>query len=393
MHLDATSLVEAVKVSSNASATNQMEIVFPVGMELFENCSTTPNGTTVFVGTLGAGEFHFELNTEFNAPGNPLSGMYTWETGLEAAIDGVIHAQLVQIDSGTVRIRWEDLPVGLFPQNPSASYDDCQVDITATRIVDVLVIDEDSIDNGNPPNFFRDHEVNDDEADIGQRDQLRYFANNVGQTITLHTGEVGDEGWFALTTVPDSWANAGPTPDGLRNFVGLPVGPGLGAGNDPEKRLDKIRGVTPLRATGLHGLEGRSVCAVVFDSDISINYDPLDGSLKGDNLGTVAFKVLDVRKLEGFSSSSLPEVDIEIVDADEACEGELRLFTAAPEPDSSSEPFDIEPPPDPGRPPGPRGEPLSSEVSSEGACGGGFQVALLLPAVLLLQGTRRRRTL
>ena len=77
-----------------------------------------------------------------------------------------------------------------------------------------------------------------------------------------------------------------------------------------------------------------------------LRYLPLkqDGILKGDNLGTVAFEVLDVRKLEGFSSSSLPEVDIEILDADEICEGELELFTDAPEPVSSSEPFDIEPP-------------------------------------------------
>ena len=57
-----------------------------------------------------------------------------------------------------------------------------------------LVIDEDSIDNGNPPNFFSDVEVNDNIADIGLRTQLAFFAANVGETITLHTGEVGDEG-------------------------------------------------------------------------------------------------------------------------------------------------------------------------------------------------------
>jgi len=81
-----------------------------------------------------------------------------------------------------------------------------------------LVIDEESIDNGNPPNFFSDVDVNDDIADIGERAQLPFFAANVGQTIRLHTGEVGDEGWFALNTIPESWDDAGPTADGLRNF-------------------------------------------------------------------------------------------------------------------------------------------------------------------------------
>ena len=68
--------------------------------------------------------------------------------------------------------------------------------------------------------------------------------------------------------------------------------------------------VTPLRATGLAMLVGETICAVVFDSDISINYDPLDGNLQGEKLGTVALEVIDVRRLRGFSSSSLPEVDI-----------------------------------------------------------------------------------
>ncbi len=202
-----------------------------------------------------------------------------------------------------------------------------------------LVIDEDSIGNGNPPNFFSDVEVNDDIADIGLRTQLPFFADNVGVIITLHTGVVGDEGWFALKTIPDSWADTGPTDNGVFNFVGLlseppphDVGPGLGSGDDPEELLDKIPDVTPLRATGLAQLIGETVCGVVFDSDISINYDPLDGSLKGANLGTVAFEVVDVRARTDGSSSSLPEVDIEILDAECVCEGELQLFTDAPVP-------------------------------------------------------------
>ena len=124
----------------------------------------------------------------------------------------------------------------------------------------------------------------------------------MGDTIILFTGEVGDEGWFGLTSIPDAWADAGPTGDGLRNYVGemdsdgnIVIGDGLGVGEDPEALLDNIPGVTPLRATGLESLVGQQVCAVVQDSDVSINYDPLNGSLKGDSLGRVAFRVLSVR--------------------------------------------------------------------------------------------------
>ncbi len=206
-----------------------------------------------------------------------------------------------------------------------------------------LIIDEDSVDNGLPPNFFSDTDINDDIAEIGLRTQLRFFAANVGNTITLHTGQVGDEAWFALKTIPDSWKNAGPTSDGLRNYI--LAGPGLGSGSDPEKHLDKIANVTPLRATGLKLLEGQQVCAVVYDSDISITYDPLDGSLKGANLGIIAFEVKlgGVTQLTGFSSSTLPQVDLTILDAPDVCAGTLELFTEAPVPISSSEPFDVVP--------------------------------------------------
>jgi len=230
------------------------------------------------------------------------------------------------------------------------------VDATADATVTVkggcvfLIIDEDSIDNGNPPNFFSDVEVNDQIADIGLREPLPAFAgDNVGKEITLFTGEVGDEGWFAPKVIPAEWDAAGPTGDGLQNYV--LAGPGLGtpdADGDREALLDKIPDVTPLRATGLKMLEGQTICAVVYDSDVSINYDPLDGSLKGDNLGIVAFEVLNVEQLFGYSSSSLPKVEIKILNADTVFGGEMTLFTDAPEPTTSSEPFDITPPTDTG---------------------------------------------
>jgi hypothetical protein len=226
-----------------------------------------------------------------------------------------------------------------------------------------LVIDEDGIDNGKryweatatsfTPSTIREFsatDVNDDRPGLAQRLQLRYFQRNVGRTIWLFTGQVGDEGWFAPKVIPQSWANAGPTADGLRNFLGNPsqpfphnVGPGLGRGSDPERLLDKIPYVTPLRAEGLHMLIGQTVCALVWDSDISINYGPLNGSLKGEKLGVAAFEVQDVVYLSGFSSSTLPRVKVQIRDANVVCEGPLALFGAAPEPRSSSQPMDIRP--------------------------------------------------
>ncbi len=62
----------------------------------------------------------------------------------------------------------------------------------------------------------------------------------------------------------------------------------------------------------------------------------------------MVFSVVSVTARTDGSDSSLPEVVIEILDADEVCDCEtLTLFLDAPEPISSSEPFDVEPDPDP----------------------------------------------
>jgi hypothetical protein len=206
-----------------------------------------------------------------------------------------------------------------------------------------LVLDEESIDNGTPPNNFSGTNVNDQLAGTAQRLPLRYFRENIGRTIDLYSGEVGDEGWHALKLIPGTWNSAGPTPNGTRNY--LLAGPGLGGGNDnPELLLDKIPDLTPLRANGLSMLTGKTVLAIVYDGDVSTNYGPLLGSLKGATLGIVALKVLDVRTRTGGSSASLPIVSVRIMSIDSAMAAPLKLFFNPPVPSSSSVPFDINPP-------------------------------------------------
>ena len=215
---------------------------------------------------------------------------------------------------------------------------------TATVLVVIasmlLVIDEESIAKGKAPNNFTGTAVNDGLARVGLRSTLPGFAGaNVGKELTLWTGQVGDEGWFAPKTIPTTWGSTQTT--GIRNY--LNAGNGLGSGSDPEKYLDKVPDVTPLRATGLKLLVGQTVCAVVNKSDVSINYGPLNGSLKGANLGLVGFKVISVTKLTGQSSTSLPKVTIQIVDRATACNGPVQLHTTAPAPTSSSSPNDVNP--------------------------------------------------
>ncbi len=214
---------------------------------------------------------------------------------------------------------------------------------TATGGSILLAIDQSSIANDLEPNYFSDRDVNDNIATVGLRATLPYFRRNIGKVINLYTGEVGDEGWFAIRTIPASWRRAGPTTLGSQNY--LKAGPGLGSGNSPEALLDKIPNVIPLRARGLSMLTGQTVLAVVYDSDVSINYDsPINGSLKGANLGLVALKVLKVTPRTNGSTGSLPVVQVQIADVETAKTGSIQLVTNAPVPSSSSVPFDVRPP-------------------------------------------------
>ena len=236
------------------------------------------------------------------------------------------------IDSGALVAQIEDENI-LFAQGICLA----AVPAAVPNAVTFLVIDDGSIDNGAPaivaladqlgstPAFL----VNDGIAAPGLRTELPI---PISTELTLGTGQVGGEGWHALKTIPASWDAAGPD-DGLRNYVN--AAPGLGTEGDPEALLDKIPDVTPLRTAGLQMLLDKTGCALVYDSNVSVNYDPLQGNLGGPNLGLIAFTVMGVGDPVG---SVLPPVDIVVEDTAEVCAGPLELFEDAPEIISSSEP-------------------------------------------------------
>jgi hypothetical protein len=203
----------------------------------------------------------------------------------------------------------------------------------------LLVIDKDGIDDGKAPAFFSPPQVNNDVSAVGVRAALRFFRDRLGQTVVLPSGEIGQEGWYALRTIPASWTQAG----GAAGFVGNPAanptdpaphgtGPGLGApdaSGDPQSLLRSVPNVTPLRETALSNLIGREVCAVVYDSQIGINPDQGTTDLRGRNLGTVAFQVVALTPPTNASAVALPNVEVRIRDARTICRGPFALLTNA----------------------------------------------------------------
>jgi hypothetical protein len=239
----------------------------------------------------------------------------------------------------------------LIPQVPGAKF---------------LIIDEDGLDNGlrvnksgglitpSGPNFWTKLNVNDGIPGNKQRAVLKYFANNPGKQITVVTGQTGDEGWFAPTCTPEKWLPGSNKDDndcvtGAQQQTGIDnyFGKNGSAAIPSQERLDKIPHVIPLRASGLELLRDMDVCAVVYDSDVGLNYDHskpdlgINGNLQGETLGIVAFHVDDIIVLNGFSSSTLPQVKITIKSTSICGNWTIPGY---PVPTSSSVPNDRVPP-------------------------------------------------
>jgi hypothetical protein len=128
-----------------------------------------------------------------------------------------------------------------------------------------------------------------------------------------------------------------PFPHGVGGGLGTPDAKG-----DRESLLDKVPGVAALRSEGLGALVGRTVCAVVFDSDVSVDHKRSTASLKGATLGTAAFEVVEV---ESPRRGALPAVTIRILDTVSVCRGwnigggnSIPVQVPTPEPTPEPEP-------------------------------------------------------
>ena len=149
---------------------------------------------------------------------------------------------------------------------------------------ELLIIDEETIDNDISTieaaalsnSVLPDFLVNDNSPTKIGNPWLNWNIFHSGDIVRLPGGQTGDEGLFS---VPPS------VPFSLDDFA---------EGTIPQDQLDNVLGVTPLRNGELLGLKGGTYLAVVYDSDISINFDPLNANLQGDRYGRFAFTVLDV---------------------------------------------------------------------------------------------------
>ena len=190
-----------------------------------------------------------------------------------------------------------------------------------------LLIDEDSIDNGiksierisfrSPYCGNRNPAVcvNDDIANPGVREFLFTRGNDITIVpfagLVLPTGQIGDEGLFMFTQ-PDPQVS-------LQNGAQFTVQEFISATGAAanENNLDKIKGVVPLTRTEINALVDKTICAVVYDSDISVDVPAGFGNLKGATLGRTAFVVTEVNPNPA-GGSYLPLITVDLLSPDQA---------------------------------------------------------------------------
>jgi hypothetical protein len=201
--------------------------------------------------------------------------------------------------------------------------------VSGGNSVQLLLMDEESLDNGltvintisNNSPFCGNHNpakcVNDDIANIGVRTLLFTRGTNIlpYSSLQLPTGQTGDEGLFRFTRQDPQVS--------LQNGAQFTVQQFIDAAGSAanENNLDKIRDVVPLNNTDIQALEGKTVCAVVFDSDISVDTSAHYGVLKGATMGKTAFTVVSTQASSG---SNLRKITINLMD-DDLVEGTCDL--------------------------------------------------------------------
>jgi hypothetical protein len=149
----------------------------------------------------------------------------------------------------------------------------------------VVILTERALDNGHSQvitaaqrlNTTAEVLTNDNQTTLVGNPWLGWSALHAGDVVTLPMGEPGNEGMFLLP-------EALPWP--LAAFVAGTVG---------QPQLDNVPGVMAARNQDLAAMVGQTFVAVVYDSSIGINYQPLLANLQGERCGRLAFTVLDVR--------------------------------------------------------------------------------------------------
>ena len=196
------------------------------------------------------------------------------------------------------------VPVDLGPGESFLDADFCLIE--RFNGVCLVIIDEDTIDNGISTiqqaaadnNTLPDVLVNDDRPTEVGNPPLVWNELYAGDVVLLPAGQVDDEGLFAL---PEN------TPWSVEDYA---------AGKVPQDQLDKIDDVMPIRNQDLYRMIGLTCTAVVYDSDISMNFVPIQGNLQGARYGLFTFTVLDVQVAgtleESGSSTSLYELLVRV---------------------------------------------------------------------------------
>ena len=155
--------------------------------------------------------------------------------------------------------------------------------------------------------------VNDDIAEPGLRTLLFTRGSNdvtPYNGLKLPTGEAGKEGLYRFSKSDPQVSLQNGATFTIAEFIAA-----TGAAGNVDN-LDKIDGVVPLSETGVLGLQGRTVCAVVYDSDLRVDIAEGFASLGGATLGLTSFEVTAVTKhpaggLDSLTVNLLPSNDVQ----------------------------------------------------------------------------------
>ena len=163
--------------------------------------------------------------------------------------------------------------------------------------------------------------VNDDMPTELGNPPLRWNELFPGDVASLPAGQVDDKGIFAL---PEN------LPFSLQDYVDGVV---------PQSQHDNIPDVMPLRNQDLVKLLGRACLAVVYDSNIDMNYLPIRANLQGARYRLSYFTVLDIvlpgAIPESLSDTSLYDLLVQVEPVDEDFYiGDLDVTARDHEPDS-----------------------------------------------------------